>query len=237
MMARRSDVDAVVHEMRNELAVAKANLEGLRDGKLAATGERLASILQALEQLDVLIDDLARIRPQAEMSVRPTFINACQLLNREFNALEGVARAKDVRFAVHRCAVPTEACTNFYGDPVRIGQIVKNVLLNAVRYTPSGGSVSVECGREGDELAVTIADSGPGMSAKELNAIFAPGYRGVASEGTSGTGYGLSIVKRFVEEQGGSVIITASSSRGAAFTVKLPGTAPSETAVEARPPG
>jgi two-component system sensor histidine kinase BaeS len=223
----RGEVDALIHEIRNELAVAKANLEGLVDGKLAPTRERLLGIIQALNQLDALIEDLRVLGPEATMSARPELINVCELLDREYGAVEALARAKNITVSVHRCAAPAPGCMQFYGDPVRIGQIAKNLLLNAIRYTPAGGAVSIDCGHPGDELEIRIADSGPGVKPEERSAVFRSGYRGSASQGKEGSGHGLAIVKQLVEEQGGSVSVGSEDAGGATFTVKLPGT-PSE---------
>ena len=123
--------------------------------------------------------------------------------------------------------MPLEPCTQFYGDPVRIGQIAKNILLNALRYTPPGGTITIDCLHPGDELQIRIADSGPGVKADEASAIFQSGYRGSAALGKEGSGHGLAIVKQLVEEQGGSVNLSSENASGATFTVKLPGT-PSE---------
>lgn len=222
----------LIHEMRNELAVAKANLEGLIDGKFAPTPERLLGILQALSQLDSLIDDLGDIGPKVQMSLHPTLMNVCELLDHEYAAIEAVARAKDIKVSIHRCAMPSARCAQFYGDPARIGQIVKNILLNAVRYTPRGGTVSVDCDHPGDQLQVRISDSGPGIRESEVNEVFEAGVRGLASADTDGSGYGLAIVKQLVEAHGGLVTAAASSSHGASFTVRLPGVAPTHEGCE-----
>ncbi len=216
----------IVHEMRNELAIARANLEGLVDGKLAPTRERLLGIVQALSQLEALVNDVGTRDEAVGMAARPSLINVCELLEREYRTMEAVARARDVSVSIHRCPVPADACLHFYGDGDRIGQMVKNVLLNAIRYTPRGGSVSVECTRQADELEVRIADTGPGIAEQERGRVFDPGFRGSAAAGTPGSGYGLAVVKQLVEEQGGSIEAAAASPHGAVFTLRLPGKAP-----------
>ena len=100
--------------------------------------------------------------------------------------MEATAQAKGVRFSVHQCAAPDPACTNFIGDPARIGQILKNVLLNAIRYTPAGGSVEVTCIRRDGSLVFTVDDGGPGVSDAEVARIFEHGFRGSASGSSPG---------------------------------------------------
>lgn len=216
----------LIHEMRNQLAVAQANLEAFIDGKLPPTPERLQSIVQALRQVDALIDDLPDERGSAGVQTRLTEINVCSLLEREFVSMQAPAARKNVSLSVFRCPHPAAQCQRFYGDPVRIGQIVKNLLINAIRYTPVGGSISVDCGRRADQLEVTIRDSGPGVVPEDRERIFELGYRGGAGKSVEGSGIGLSVVKELVEAQGGSVVLKETSSRGATFMLRLPGRLP-----------
>ena len=219
------EIDALAHEMRNELAVVKANLEGFIDGKLEPTRERLLGIIQALSQLDALIEDVRRAKPAAPMPAAPTLVNVCELLNREYSALDAVAGMKNIKLEIHRCGVLSPKCMQFYADPTRVGQIAKNVLLNAIRYTPTGGTVSVDCSRSGDELQVRISDTGPGVRKEEGEAIFRSAYRGTGSHDTAGSGYGLAVVKQLVEEHGGAISVGNLDEHGAVFTVRLPGSA------------
>ena len=219
-------VSELIHEMRNQLAVAKANIEAFIDGKLPASPERLEGVAQTLGLLDGLINDLRVVRPDIEAETDLIEINVCALLQREYAALEGAAAAKGISMSVYRCPHPNAACQRFYGDPVRIGQIVTNVLLNAVRYTPPGGSIAVDCRRRADELQITIHDSGRGVSPSDVAHIFESGYRGDGGQDIEGSGLGLSLVKRLVEEQSGSVTLSETSERGATFVLRLPGKLP-----------
>jgi signal transduction histidine kinase len=216
--------------MRNQLAVAMANLEAFIDGKLPPTSERLESVMQTLHHLEKLIVDLNVLHPassekHAEHTLKLREINVCDLLAREFASLEAVALQKQVSLSVFRCPHPAAACQRFLGDPTRIGQIIKNVLLNAVRFAPLGGGVSVDCRRRADELQVTISDTGPGVPEAEAGHVFEPGFRG-AGTGHAGSGLGLSVVKELVEAQGGSVHLDETAPSGARFIVRLPGELP-----------
>ena len=215
----------VMHEIRNQLAVARATLEAFIDGKIAPTAERLHSLAQTLTQLQALLDDLRAAKPEAALPPKPRRINVCVLLSAEFRSIEALAAGKRISLSITQCAHRAKACEEFFGDPVRIGQIVKNVLLNAVRYTPVGGAIAVDCSRAADELQVTISDTGPGISADDAGRIFETGYRGkgAAAADKHGEGYGLAVVRRLVEEQGGVVTLASDLGHGAAFTIKLPG--------------
>jgi signal transduction histidine kinase len=220
-----SRVSELIHEMRNQLAVARANLEAFIDGKLSPTAERLETVVQTLGHLEELVKDLRALRLEVEPHTALSEINVCTLLQREYGAIEAVAASKNISLSVFRCPHSNAACQRFYGDPVRIGQMVTNVLLNAVRYTPPGGAIMVDCSRRADELQITIADSGPGVTAADATHIFESGYRGDVGP-SEGSGLGLAVVKRLIEDQGGSVTLGRTSSHGATFLLRLPGQLP-----------
>lgn len=216
----------LVHEMRNQLAIVRANLEAVLDGKLAPTTARLGAVLQAVQQLDALIKDLRTGREAQAFESRPTVINVCEILQREFRVIEALALAKQISIQILTCPHVDARCREFLGDPVRIGQIVKNVLINAVQYTPDGGSITINCARRPDHLEMTVTDSGPGVAAQEVERIFRPGHRGTAARASEvqGSGFGLAIVKELVSQEGGTVRVSNSTPRGARFVIELPGT-------------
>lgn len=213
----------LVHEMRNHLAIAVANIEAFIDGKLEPTPGRLAAVLQALQELDVLMNDIGCADVAARSEPRP--IDLCELLESDLTSIEAAANEKGVRLECRRCETIHDECRSFTGDPVRIGQIVKNVLLNAINYTPAGKLVSVDCSRGAGELRFSVSDRGPGVPPSEQERIFEAGYRGRASVGKSGNGLGLSIARQLAEEHGGTVEVRSDGRTGSTFTVRLPGAA------------
>ena len=138
---------AAIHEIRNHLAVATAGVEAFLDRKWEPTEAHLSGVLQALREVDALIDDLPRDRT-IEFETRRAPIDVCRLIRNELSAMEGFALERGIRLEVRTCAGTHGACAGFFGDPMRIAEIVTNVLTNAVRYTPPGGTVSVDCGRD-----------------------------------------------------------------------------------------
>ncbi|MFY9780043.1 MAG: HAMP domain-containing sensor histidine kinase [Candidatus Baltobacteraceae bacterium] len=214
----------VIHEMRNQLAVAVANIEAFIDGKFEPSHERLTAVLQALNELDVLMNDLRSSASPVGMRSRFESINVCELIRNEATAMEAKAEEKGVQLSIVRCAHPVPGCLEFYGDPVRIGQILKNVMLNAIRYTPTGRSIVIDCHRESDQVVFQVSDEGPGIPAQEFGRIFEDGFRGDAAAELPGSGIGLSLVKSLVEEHGGSIDVESVPGHGATFMVRLPGT-------------
>jgi signal transduction histidine kinase len=216
----------VVHEIRNHLAVAIANVEAFRDGVLEPSPQRLSSVLQALGEVESLLGELTprHVAPEAALGQNAQRINVCDVITNEVLAFEAAAAENQITFRVQQCKAHRPACVNFTGDPVRVGEIVNNVVSNAMRYTPPGGAIDVDCRPSGGILTLTVTDGGPGVRSDELGKIFEAGFRGAASAGTAGSGEGLALVKRFVEEQGGTVEVENIADRGARFTVRLPET-------------
>jgi signal transduction histidine kinase len=108
------------------------------------------------------------------------------------------------------------------GDGQALHELVDNLLNNAVRYTPAGGIVTVEVDASGDEAALTVRDTGPGVPPEEVERIFDPFFRGKGQKSIPGTGLGLPIAKRIAEAHGGRIELDTVVGKGSAFRVVLP---------------
>jgi signal transduction histidine kinase len=107
-------------------------------------------------------------------------------------------------------------------DAIRLGQVVNNLLDNALKYTPAGGRVVLTARSESKAALITVTDNGPGVPATEREAIFRRLYRGDSSRSQRGLGLGLSMVKAIVEAHGGNAAVDDAPGGGARFTVRLP---------------
>ncbi len=219
----------VIHEMRNHLAVAVANVEAFIDGKLEPSTARLTAVLQALNEIDVLLNDLrpyAAQKPAEEphkLEVHAQKVDICGVITNELLGLEAFAKEHGIDYSVGRCDEIASGCARFIGDPRRVSEIVTNVVGNAIRYTQRGGHIYVDCHRVAGQLQLTVMDDGPGIAADELARIFERGYRSSATAQVPGSGLGLALVQEFVGEHGGSVEVESEPGRGATFTIRLPG--------------
>ena len=119
-------------------------------------------------------------------------------------------------------AVQAPAPALVTGDPVRLGQVVANLLDNALKYTPRHGGVQVSVAPDDQGATLTVSDTGPGVSLHEREKIWRRLYRGDSSRSQRGLGLGLSVVKAVVEAHGGSVSVDAAPGAGASFVVRLP---------------
>jgi signal transduction histidine kinase len=150
-------------------------------------------------------------------------VDICQLIQNELIAIEASAAAAEIDLRFEHCTTKHAGCAAFVCDRGQVIQLVKNLLLNALKYTPPGGFVDVDCHREPGVIALSVSDDGPGVRPEEREAIFRDGVRGSASNETSGSGVGLTVVKRIVDAHGGSVSVDRSELGGAHFMVRLPG--------------
>ena len=111
-------------------------------------------------------------------------------------------------------------------DADRLRQVLANLLDNAVKYTPEGGRVTVNARREGEQVVITVSDTGVGIPPEELPQVWERLFRGDRSRSTPGLGLGLSLVRAIVQAHGGSVTAESRPGEGARFSLHLPASAP-----------
>ena len=214
---------AATHELKTPLATVQLLLESLRDGRVVA--DKLPRYLETglleIERLGRGLDNLltaAGLRStQRTLHVQPGDLAAD--VRTAAAAVQGRALAAAVE--LHIDAATPLPCDR---DPTAMQLILRNLLDNALKYTPAGGQVVVHASADaGAEAArITVTDSGRGMDHNELQHAFAPFWRG-SDIASGGTGLGLHLVRQLLREHGGTV--TASSAgrdRGSVFTVRLP---------------
>jgi signal transduction histidine kinase len=223
---RRALTADIAHELRNPLAVQRANLEALQDGLYPLTAENLQPILEQNILLTRLVEDLRTLAlaesGQLKLELTPTDLPA--LVRRAAEHFEPQAAARQIRLQFIDQIDPSNPLPLLTLDPMRIDQILSNLLSNALRLTPNGGSVSLELSRIPYAACVTVRDSGPGIPPEALPHVFERFYRADRSRSRSegGTGLGLAIARQLAETQHGSLIAQNHPEGGAMFTLTLP---------------
>lgn len=222
---RRLFIGAVVHDLRTPLFALRGSLEGLEQG-VADTPEKRARYIgiaqekaAALERLVTDLFDFTRLE-YLEQTPNPEPLDLRALLQRLIEALQPRAEAKGVALVL--TCPPGPYVVD--GDSHLLTRAAENLLDNALRHTPSGGSVRVTCHAGPDTVGFSVSDTGPGIPAHDLPHLFQPLYRGETSRSrrTGGAGLGLTIARRVVLAHGGDLTARNGDGGGAIFTATLP---------------
>jgi signal transduction histidine kinase len=215
--ARRELVAAASHDLRTPLASITAMLEAIEDG-LARPEEYLGPLQEQARRLSVLVDDLfelARIDAGA-LSLELDTIALGPLVESCLRGVEAEARARNIRLerrldeAKARCA------------PEQVERVLLNLLTNALRHTPSDGTIAVSLAAAASEVRVTVEDTGEGITPETAVSMFDRFWRADASRNAPGAGLGLSIARGLVEAQGGRIWAEPRPAGGARVSFTLP---------------
>ena len=215
--SRRRLLADVSHELRTPLTVMQGTLEGILDGVYPADEAHLVPVLEETRVLARLVDDLRTLSLSEAGALRlhrePTDL---ALLIEEVVAGHRVI-ADDAGVTL---SVEAESDLPLLEiDPSRIRQVVGNLVTNALRFTPAGGHVVVDAGREAGQVWVRVRDTGPGIGAESLEHVFDRFYR---SPDSPGSGLGLPIARNLVEAHGGTIGISSPPGGGAHVRFTLP---------------
>ena len=210
------------HEMRTPVATLEAYLDGLEDGVRTLDPASMAVLRTQTERLTRLTEDITAVsraeEHQLHLHPRPTTLDALT---------EATAAAAADRFRGKGVALSIPAAPELWlvVDPDRIGQVLGNLLDNALRHTPPGGQVTLSAEASGQMVTLAVTDTGEGIPADHLPHVFERFYRvgSARDRGHGGSGIGLAIAKALVEAHGGRIsAASAGPGRGSTFTVTLP---------------
>jgi signal transduction histidine kinase len=212
----------ISHELRTPLTVLQGNIEGMIDGVLEPTRERLENCGEEITRLSRLVSDLNNLSllEKENLLLQKTDFDLAELLASTAEHFAPAAAAKGLYLKTDLAPAPIRA------DYDRIKQVFVNLLSNALKYTDEGG-ITVTSGKAGDESGavsyrVTVADTGIGIPPEDLPHVFERFYRTDKSRnrGTGGSGIGLAVVQSIVKAHGGE-ISAQSAAQGTAFSVLL----------------
>jgi PAS domain S-box-containing protein len=215
------------HELRTPLNAIIGFAELMHRGKVGPVSaeheEYLGDILTSSKHLLHLINDvldLAKIE-SGKMEFRPESVDLATLAREVCDILRGLAASRRLQVETH---VDPEVATVIV-DPARVKQILYNYLSNAIKFTPSGGRVSIRFGPEGSDLfRIDVEDTGVGIAAGDLGRLFVEFQQldASAAKEYQGTGLGLALTKKLAEAHGGRVTVRSTPGEGSTFTAILP---------------
>jgi signal transduction histidine kinase len=213
---------AIAHDLRNPLSVIRMALDTVPPHSAEDTSHsaRITGLIS--RQIDVLlriISDLldTTLIEAGQLQIGRTTCDARELVMRPVELFRASRPPHDlvVRMPEH----PVELDC----DPLRIEQVMNNLVSNAIKYSPGGGRIEVSVRRERNEVALEVRDQGIGIAREEQDLVFEPFRRGSISNPTApGVGLGLSVARRVVEAHGGRIDVESMPGRGSTFTIHLP---------------
>jgi signal transduction histidine kinase len=222
--SRRELLADISHEIRSPLARIQSDAEILIDRKVGKEEreQHLQAICKEVKDIDKLVEDLSILSrlecDQLDLEVLPSSIQ--DVLSQEIPKFRVQLEKKDINL---KQSIP-ENIPLVMMDTLRIGQVISNLLTNALRYTPKGGTVDIGLKRKDSMVEVWVKDTGPGIPQEELPYIFERFYRVDKSRSriSGGTGLGLAIAKYFVNAQGGYIRAESEVGKGTCITFSIP---------------
>ncbi|WP_116209119.1 sensor histidine kinase [Streptomyces olivoreticuli] len=218
---RKAMVSDIAHELRTPLSNIRGWLEAAQDHIVPTDPALLSSLLEEAVLLQHIIDDLQDLAAAdaGTLRLRPEPVYLADLLSQVAAAHLANARRARVTLSVCRDADPF-----LNVDPVRLRQAVGNLVSNAVRHTPPGGSVTLRAAQEEDVTVIEVTDTGTGIDADDLPHVFDRFWRAEKSRNreTGGSGLGLTIVRKLTEAHGGTATVSSTLSGGTTFSLRFP---------------
>jgi PAS domain S-box-containing protein len=223
--ARDDVLQTIAHDLRNPLSAILLSAQFLLSDALGQAGgprttESMQDILQAANRMDRLIQDLldvTRIEVGA-LGLRRERVRVDSLLQEAVNEAEGLAATRGLRL---ECRPPEPDLPPVDADPVRVQQVLSNLLGNAIKFTPPGGRVLLTAQREGGMVRFSVSDTGPGIPAEAQARLFDRFFQAHGRD-RMGLGLGLAIARGLVEAHGGAIQVHSTPGQGATFWFTLP---------------
>ncbi|MGB9739617.1 sensor histidine kinase [Chloroflexus sp.] len=219
---RRQMIADIAHELRTPLTVIQGNLRAILDDVYPLSREEVGKIYEATVGLRRLVDDLRELSladtGQLTLHCQPLDLN--QLLAREATLFRELAKVQGVDLQV--ALVPEIPLV--MADDERIAQVVRNLLSNALRYTPAGGHITVTSTAHEQGVLVSVTDTGSGIAPEDMPHVFERFYRAdhSRSRAKGGSGLGLAIAERLISLHGGQIGVESEVDRGSRFWFWLP---------------
>jgi signal transduction histidine kinase len=215
---RRDLVASVAHELRTPVAVLQAGHEALLDGVIEPSPDELGSLRDEVLRLARMVDDLQTMAA-ADAAVLRLTREPRDLADIAESAADSLARrfeAAEVTLERQLAPAPVLA------DERWMHQVVTNLLGNALKFTPAGGTVTISTRQDGNGAVLEVADTGVGIPAEELPRVFDRFWRGQAAAQTSGSGIGLAIAAELTRAHGGTLSAASQPGAGTRLTLTLP---------------
>ncbi|MET0496111.1 MAG: HAMP domain-containing sensor histidine kinase [Actinoplanes sp.] len=218
---RKALVSDLAHELRTPLTNIRGSIEAAQDGMTPTDAQLLDVLLEETSLLQRVVDDLRDLAAAdtGNLLLHPEYVYVNDILTQVADAHRGIAESQHVRLCTDFTVDPQLSV-----DPVRLRQIVGNLVTNAIRYTDKGGVITLRTAATRDQFIIEVADTGTGIAPADLHRIFDRFWRGDSSRSraTGGSGLGLAIARKLIEAHDGGITATSQLGVGSTFTITLP---------------
>ncbi len=222
--SRKELVAAISHDLRTPLASLRLMTEAVSDGvadeqQTAIFLERMSNEVQYMTGLIEDLFELSQLDAGA-LKLSPERASLSDLISDTLESLKAQATRKRQNL---QGQIEGELPELLF-DPRKIQRVLNNLVGNAIRYTPEGGTIQLGAQQMGRWVCVSVRDNGEGIIQADINSIFEPFYRGERSRGreSGGAGLGLAIARKLVEAHGGKIWVQSQEGQGSTFTFELP---------------
>lgn len=218
---RRNLTADVAHELRTPLHIIQGNLEGLLDGVYEPTVEHIEATLEETRLLARLVGDLQTLSlaEAGQLPLQKEAVAVGELLADVATSFSGQAEAGGLALRVTAASGLV-----VWGDAGRLDQLLSNLVVNSLRYTPAGGEIRLTAAPAGDQIEIRVTDTGLGIPAGDLPYIFDRFWRGdrARTHHNGGAGLGLAIVRQLVQAHAGTINVSSQPGQGTSFIINLP---------------
>ena len=208
----------MTHDLRTPISALKAQIEGIQDGVLEPTENRFTKILKEIDRIEGMIADLEELIRLETPNIQPELedITGEELLENMVERFDPEMKRKKLRFTTENAPI------RFRGDRKLLVRGLSNIVGNAIRHTPEGGSIRMNLTSSGKQIRISITDTGQGISPEDLPKIFDRLFRGSFARETPGSGLGLTIAKRIMELHRGTIEVESRKGHGTEVNLSLP---------------
>lgn len=220
---RRDFISNISHELRTPLASLKALTETLQEGALEdppAARRFLGRMEAEVDSLTLMVQELLELSriESGKVPLQLTPISPCSLLATASERLRLQAKRAELNLEVN-CA---DQLPDVWADPPRMEQVIVNLLHNAIKFTPSGGEITLSAWQDRENIIFSVQDNGVGIPADDLSRIFERFFKSDRARTTGGTGLGLAISRHLVEAHAGRIWAESIEGKGSTFFFQLP---------------
>jgi two-component system sensor histidine kinase KdpD len=210
-------LSAVTHEIRTPLTVIRAYSSVVLSQKSKLSASEMADLMRHIDSsarlVEVIVSDLETLAKQESVRMRLVAVDLAKFLRDVVTDLQALAPGRRLQVVLQRDALRLRA------DPLRLRQVLHNLVENAHKYSNPAGRISIMAARIDGQVVLSVEDEGPGVPPEEIERIFEPFYRSFQAEQEKGSGLGLAICKGLVESQGG--VLQAAQTPWGSFQLTL----------------